>query len=196
MAILTAGFGDEFANNAISERLIGNGNGQFLGVLNASCTVSVAKETGQAAATILKENIDNMAARCWRYGQSVWLANHNTRPQLKSLVQVVGTGGNAVPYFQTTADGRETLDGRPIFFTEHCKTLGTVGDLILGNWSQYLEGTYQPLQMAESIHVRFMANERAFRFWKRNCAAPWWKAALTPKNGSTLSPFVTLATRS
>lgn len=195
MAIINAGFGDEFANNAMNERINGNGGGEFLGVLNAPCKISVSKETGQAAATIVTENIDKMAARCWRYGSAVWLANHNTRPQLKGLVRAVGTGGTVVPYFEVT-NGRETLDGKPIFFTEWCKTLGTVGDLVLGNWSEYLEGEYQPLQMADSIHVRFMANERAFKFWKRNCGQPWWKAALTPKNGDTLSPFVVLATRS
>lgn len=195
-ALLQAGFGDEFANNRMNERINGNGGGEYLGILNAPCVVSVAKETNQAAATIVKENIDKMASRCWRYGQAVWLANQNTRPQLKSLVQVVGTGGNAVPYFVSNPDGTgEALDGRPIFFTEWCKTLGTVGDLILGNWSQYLEGEYRPMRAAESIHVRFLANERAFKFWKRTAGQPWWKSVLTPKNGSTLAPFVTVATR-
>jgi HK97 family phage major capsid protein len=194
LAILAAGFGDEFANNSIRERLSGNGNGEFLGVLNAPCTVSVAKETNQAAVSIVKENIDKMAARCWRYGSAVYLANHTTRPQLRSLSQAVGTGGAPVPYFTQVGD-QEYLDGRPIFFTEHCEAVGTVGDLVLGNWSEYLEGEYQPMQYAESIHVRFMANQRAFKFWKRNCGQPWWKAVLQPKKGVTLAPFITLATR-
>jgi hypothetical protein len=74
------------------------------------------------------------------------------------------------------------------------QTLGTAGDLMLVNWSQYLEGTYQPLQSAESIHVRFVNNERAFRFTMRNDGAPWWRSALTPKHSSnTLSPYVRLA---
>lgn len=195
MAILNAGFGDEFAANAINERLNGSGTGEFQGAIEAGCTISVSKETGQAAATIVKENIDKMAARCWRYGQSVYLANHNTRPQLRSLVQIVGTGGNAVPYFTQNNSGQEFLDGRPIFFTEFAKTLGTKGDLILGNWSQYLQGTYHGMRQAESIHVRFLANERTFKFWLMNDGAPWWRSALTPKNGDTLSPFVVLATR-
>jgi HK97 family phage major capsid protein len=137
-----------------------------------------------------------MEARCWRYSRAAWLANHNTRPQLKSLVQVIGAGGNAVPYFTFSSNGGgETLSGRPIFFTEFAKTLGTVGDLILGVWSEYLEGQYQSEQYAESIHVRFTYAERAFRFYRRNDGMPWWRSALTPKNGDTLSPFVTLAAR-
>jgi len=110
-------------------------------------------------------------------------------------VQVIGTGGNPVPYFLTSG-GQETLDGRPIYFTEHAKNLGTVGDLVLANWSQYLEGEYQGMQQAESIHVRFVSAERAFRFYKRNDGRTWWRSALTPKNSApTLSPFLTLATR-
>lgn len=195
IALISDGFRDEFAAKILSEKLSGSGaGGQYLGVLNSPCVISVAKETGQKAATIVKENVDAMAARCWRYGSAVWLANHGTRTQLKSLVQVVGTGGTPVPYF-TTAGSQDYLDGRPLFFTEFCAALGTVGDLILGNWSEFIEGTYQPLQQAESIHVRFLNNERAFKFWLRNAGMPWWRTALTPKNGSTLSPFVTLATR-
>jgi hypothetical protein len=84
--------------------------------------------------------------------------------------------------------------GRPLIFSEYMQALGTLGDLTLINWTQYLEGTYQPLQSAESIHVRFVNAERAFRFMLRNDAAPWWRSALTPKNGAdTLSPYVALA---
>jgi HK97 family phage major capsid protein len=94
-------------------------------------------------------------------------------------------------------DRPDMLLGRPIFYTEFCQTLGTVGDLVLGNWSQYLEGTLQGPDFQESIHVRFTTNERTFRVTVRNDGQPWWKTALTPKKSTiTLSPFVTLATRS
>ncbi len=195
VAIIAAGFKDDYAAFAMNERINGAGTGERLGFLNSPAKIDVTKETGQAAATIVKENIDKMQARCWKYGRAVWLANHNTRPQLKSLVQVVGTGGNAVPYFQTSGEGQATLDGRPLFFSEFAKTLGTSGDLILVVPSEYLEGQYESEQYAESIHVRFAAAERAFRFYRRTDGRPWWTSALTPKNGSTLSPVVTLATR-
>lgn len=198
VAIISAAFNDEYANNAIKERLVGSGVGERLGILHATngCLVTVAKESGQAADTIVKENIDKLAARCWRYLRSVYIANHDTRPQLRSIVQVVGTGGQPVPYFTQGADGVEYLDGRRIYFSEHAKKLGDKGDLILAVWSQYLEGTYQQLQSAESIHVRFLAAERCFRFYRRNDGQPWWRAALTPANSAdTLSPFLVLAAR-
>jgi len=197
MAIIAAGFNDEFTAKLIDERLNGLGTGgQYLGVLNAPCLVTVAKETGQQADTIEYNNILKMRARCWGYERAIWLANHDTIPQLALLNQSVGTGG--VPMWQPTAreDIPSILFGRPIVFTEFCKTIGDVGDIVLGNWSQFLEGTYQPLQSAESMHVRFVEHERAFKFWTRNAGAPWWRSALTPRNStSTLSPFVTLAAR-
>lgn len=199
VAIIQAGMSTEYVANAMNERINGTGAGERQGALNAGCKIAVSKETGQAAATVVKENIDKMASRCWRYGKAIWMANQNTRPQLKSLVQVVGVGGNSVPYFVTDGapagfDGM--LDGRPLVFTEFTKTVGTEGDLILIVPTEYLEGTYQSEQYAESIHVRFAAAERGFRFYRRNDGQWWWRSALTPKNGSTLSPVVTLATRS
>ena len=137
-----------------------------------------------------------MRARCWGYGNAVWLANYDTMPQFALMSLSVGTGG--LPVFMPSAreDVPDMFLGRPIIFTEYCKTLGTVGDVILINAGEYLEGIYQPLQSAESMHVRFLNHERAFKFWTRNAGWPWWKSALTPRNGSnTLSPFVVTATR-
>lgn len=196
VAILEAGFKDEFPSKLINERLNGTGNGQFEGVIAAPCTVSVAKESGQAGATILYENVVKMRARCWGYNNAIWLYNQDTLPQLMTMVQNVGTGG--VPVWQTSArDGEpDRLLGRPAFATEYTQTLGTVGDIVLGNWSQYLEGTLTPMQQAESMHVRFENHERTFKFWIENDARCWWRSALTPKvSTTTLSPFVTLATR-
>ena len=90
----------------------------------------------------------------------------------------------------------DMLLGRPAFPTEYCQTVGTVGDIILGVWSEYLEGVRTPLQSAESVHVRFEYNERTFRFTMENDGRVWWRSALTPKvSSTTLSPFVALASR-
>lgn len=196
-ALLADGFSDQFAYHLIKERLYGTGIGEFLGVINADCTVSVAKETGQPGATIVAENVFKMVSRCWGYDKAIWLANHDTLPQLCGLNVAVGTGGSAMIWLPSMREGvPSTLMGRPLYFTEYCKTVGTVGDILLGNWNEYLEGTLQPLQSEESMHVRFINHERTFKFWLRNAGTPWWRSALTPAYSSqTLSPFVTLATR-
>ncbi len=198
-ALLASGFSQEYAATILNEKLLGTGAGQYQGVVNAACTVSQAKETGQVAATITADNITKMRSRCWGYSQAIWLANHDTFPQLAKLQLAVGTGGIALYQPSLVEDRPDMLLGRPIFYTEFCQPVGTVGDLVLGNWSQYVEGTLGGAtpDLQESIHVRFISNERAFRAVVRNDGQPWWKTALTPKKSTvTLSPFVTLATRS
>src|SRR5690606_34274109 len=130
------------------------------------------------------------------YGNAIWLANHDTLPQLMLMNQAIGTGG-AVVWQPSAREGEpELLLGRPIVFTEFTKTIGDAGDIVLGNWSQYLEGTLTPMQQAESMHVRFENHERTFKFWVENDGRCWWRSPLTPKNSAaTLSPFVTLAAR-
>lgn len=195
-ALIAAGFSQEFTSKIIDERLNGTGVGEFQGILGSPALISVAAETGQDAATIEYNNIVKMVARCWGYGNAIWIANHTTLPQLATLSAPAGTGGNAMIWQPSAREGSpSTLMGRPIVFTEYCKALGTVGDIVLFNGNEYIEGIYQPLQSAESMHVRFMEHERLFKFWMRNAGSPWWDSPLTPKNGDTLSPFVALATR-
>lgn len=195
IAILEAGFRDEFVSELVDERLNGTGTGEYEGILNTACVLSVAKESGQAAATIVLDNIIKMRARAWRYSNCIWMANNDTLPQLMKLNFTVGTSG--VPYWLPSAREGEPdiLLGRPIIFTEYCKTLGTTGDLWLANWSQYLEGTLSSQRSAESMHVRFLEGERTFKFWQENDGKVWWRSPLTPRNGATLSPFVKLDTR-
>jgi len=195
-SLISQGFADEFASTLLDERINGVGAGQFIGAMTSGCLVTVAKELLQLADTITYPNIYKMRAQCWRYGDAIWLANHDTLPQLVTLNQAIGTAGVAVWQPSAREDVPDVLMGRPIYFSEYMKTVGDLGDILLGNWSQYLEGTLQPLQGAESIHVRFLEGEKTLKFTMRNAGAPWWSSALTPKNSTTtLSPFVTLAAR-
>lgn len=195
-ALLESGFRDEFQSNHVKELLRGTGVGEPEGIQNNPALITVAKESAQTADTIVGENLIKMRARAWRYARSFWLANHDTLPQLMQA-HLAGTNGD-VFLFQPGRgiDSPDTLLGRPIFFTEYAETLGDKNDIMLVDPSQVLEGTLQPLQSAESIHVRFERNERTFRFTMRNDARGWWRAPLTPnKSSNTLSPFVTLAAR-
>lgn len=195
-AIIASGFEDQFKYHIIGERIGGTGVGEYEGILTCPALITVDAEIGQDADTILFENVVKMRARCWNYSQAIWLANHDTLPQLMQMNQNVGLGG--VPAWLPSAreDHPDILLGRPLIFSEYAKTVGDVGDLILGVWSEYLEGTLETLQNQESIHVRFLNHERVWKFWTRNAGAPWWRSPLTPKNSqATLSPFVVLAGR-
>lgn len=195
ISLIQSGFGDEMSSEIFDEKINGTGVGEYEGVLNTPSLITIAKETNQAASTIVFENIVKMYARCWGKNNAIWVANHDTLPTLAQMNQTVGTAG--IPAWQTSAREGEPnrLMGLPVFFSEYAKSVGTKGDIMLCNWNEYLEGTLQPLQSEESMHVRFLNHENAFKFFTRNDGRAWWKTAMTPKNGSTLSPFVTLAAR-
>lgn len=195
--LINAGFGQEFASKMLQEKISGTGASEPEGVLNASCTVSVAKEGGQAADTINGTNLVKMRARSWNFGSSIWLANHDAYPQLASA-HIAGSNSDSQIYQHSLMEGRpDMLLGRPIVYTEYCPTIGSNGDIILGCWSEYLWGTLvNGLRRRESMHVRFLERERTLQVYTCNDGRCWWSSALTPVNGSnTLSPFVTLAER-
>ena len=188
-------------NDAI---LNGNGVGQPLGIVGAGGTISIAKETGQAANTIVVENINKMYARCHARarGGARWLVNQDTETELETLSAVVGTGG--IPVFLNVTAGfpniaeapQNRLKGKPLIPVEYCKTLGTVGDILLVNLNYYALGTRGGIEEAMSMHLRFDFAETAFRFLFGIDGQPWLSSAITPMNGSsTLAPFLTLATR-
>jgi len=197
IAILEKGFRDQFAYQLINERINGTGAGEYMGVLQSPALIAVAKQGGQAAGTLLLENLVAMRAQCWGYSKSIWIVNHDVGPQLALLNQAVGVAGVGMIWQPSAREGYpDMLLGRPLFFSEYAQALGSQGDVLLVNWSEYLEGVYQPLDSAESLHVRFLNHERAFKWFQRCGATPWWRTDLTPKNSTKhLSPYVTLAAR-
>jgi HK97 family phage major capsid protein len=199
-SIINQAFPDEFAfmlDNAIFE---GDGAGKPLGIMNSGALISVAKESGQEADTILFENIVKMYSRMWARSRAnaVWLINQDIEPQLFTMSLAVGTGGVPVYMPANGAAGQPfaTLFGRPVIPIEHASTLGDKGDIVLADLSQYLMIDKGGIQTASSIHVKFQEDEQAFRFVWRTDGQPIWDKALTPFKGSnSQSPFVTLDAR-
>jgi len=198
-AIIDAGMRDQFAHHMLGEKLRGLGGNEYLGVITdtGGATISVARE---AASKIRGIDITNMTKRLWRRRNAIWIANHDTKGEISRLgLGVYDSGatplsGAAILYRPSLAPGQpEILDGLPLFYSEYASQLGTAGDLVLSDWSQYLDGLYQPIQSAESMHVRFLNREQTFMLWLRNAGAPWWRSPLTPHKGTnTLAPFVIL----
>lgn len=186
----------------------GTGSGQPLGILNAPCLVTVTKESSQVAATVVAENVLKMKARMPQrnFARAVWLAHSDVEVQLaqmnfkiKNVAGSENVGGVPVFYppsgLSTTP--YSTLMGRPIVFIESAAALGTVGDLVLADLSQYVAITKGGVKADQSMHFYFDQNVRAFRFVFRMGGQPWLSAAISRKNGSsTQSHFVALQTRS
>jgi len=201
--LLTRMFTDALAWTLDNVFINGNGAGQPMGILNAPCLISQTAETGQAAATILYENIIKMYSRQYNKSGSQWWANDEILAQLLTMSLTVGTGGGPVymPPGGASVAPYDTLLGKAINWTEHCQSLGTVGDIFFCDWTQYLIG--QKAGMAgpkfdSSIHLKFDYDQTAFRFVFRVDGQPWWPSALTPRYATshTKSPFIALATRS
>lgn len=194
-ALFAQSFGRELVSKLIDERISGTGVGQFEGILNNPALITVAKETGQGAGTVVLKNVAKIYARQYNKNNAIWLANHDVLPALMELNQNVGTGG--VPAWQPSLreGAPNLLMGRPIYFHEAIPSNGSAGDLMFVDWSQYLQGSLGGSTFAESIHVRFLQNESCFRFTARNDGRLAWRSVLTPKNGATLSPVVVLGAR-
>ncbi len=176
----------------------GTGAGKPLGILKAPALVTVAKETGQDAGTILVENLSKMWARLDAASQAnaVWMINQDCGPQLESLALQVGISALEPRFVSYGPDGLMRLHGRPVIAVEYASTLGTVGDIVLVDWSKYLMVDHGRPQEATSMHVAFLTDEMAFRVTYRVDGTPLWRTALTPFKGTnTVSPFVALDTR-
>lgn len=185
--------------------LFGSGAGQPLGMLAAAnaAMIVVAKETSQAADSIVFANIVNMYSRMTAasLSRSVWLINQSILPELITMrfdedaatpVPIYLPGGNIAgsPF--------GTLLGRPIVPMEAMKLLGDQGDIALVDPSQYLTLTKGGgVQTDISIHLFFDYDITAFRFVFRVTGQPWWKSAITPQaaGAPTLGHFIVLADR-
>ena len=178
----------------------GTGAGMPQGFLNAPCKVTVPIEKGQATQTIVYQNLINMWSRMWNRSRfnACWFINQDVERQLYQVNQVIGTAG--VPVYLPPGGLSEkpyaTLFGRPVVPVEYAETLGTEGDIVLADLSQYVMADKNAMQQMSSIHVRFLTDEMTFRITYRCDGQPIWQAPLTPYRGTqTKSPFVTLAGR-
>lgn len=199
---MSALFVTEFARKKQNQVLRGTGSGEALGVLNADAKVTVAKESGQVAATIVRENLIKMLARIYFLNMTsiAWFINQDTLPQLTKLTIDVGTGGSVTNDFILRADPTTgslgSLFGLPVIPLEQCSTLGTVGDVILADFSEYITADKGGVDAASSIHVKFEYAQSTFRFLHWFDGQPRWRQALTPEQGTnTVAPTVVLATR-
>jgi HK97 family phage major capsid protein len=202
-SFIRAAFPSEFGFLVDDAIINGTGAGQPLGILNAGCLVSVTKETGQKAATIVAENVIKMYSRLFAASRanSIWLINQMIEPQLFTMSLAVGTGGVPIymPAGGLSGQPYGTLFGRPVIPIEQCAALGTAGDIIFANMNGYILAQKGGIQSDVSIHVRFIYDESVFRFVLRIDGQPVRASVLTPYKGgatATQSDFIALETRS
>lgn len=182
-----------------SEAIVrGTGAGQPLGWEASGALVTVAKESGQTADTIVAANVLKMDSRFYTGPGSRprWYAHRSTIPQLATM-----TIGDQPAWTRQDGGLREApnglLLGKPIVFTEHAKTVGDAGDITLVDLAGYYAAIKRGgVQFASSIHLFFDYGSQAFRWTFRLGGQPFLSAPISPDNGSeTRSHFVNLAAR-
>jgi HK97 family phage major capsid protein len=180
----------EFAFQTNEAMINGNGTGRPLGVVNSPATITVAKDVGQATKTITASNIQNLWIQLHgpSRANSCFYANEEFDPDSLALATTPLTGWTAeVP--------APTLKGRYCHPLENCQPIGSPGDIVLGDWSQYvlfLGGMRKTI----SMHFKFDYLESYFRFIWRCDGQTLWLAPLTSIHGVLQkSPFLVLAQR-
>ncbi len=197
-SLLTQMYGGAVAFFEDDAFLAGTGVGQPTGIKNAAALVTVAKESGQAADTIVWENIVKMFSRMLptSMGSGVWIANNDCIPQLATMSLAVGTGGSAIWLQNGQGALPTTILGRPVIYTEKAETIGDASDLTFVDLRQYLIGDRRSLTISNSPHFAFTSDQMTWKFTHRVAGRPWMDSALTPRNGTnTLSFAVNLASR-
>lgn len=198
-------YGAELAFNLDLVILRGDGVGKPLGFLNSPALISIAKQSGQASATIVAANVSQMwsALPAPSRRRAVWLVNEDADAQLETLALAIGSGGAPAPtaaalYMPAGANGNDfpLLKGRPVLAIEQCPVLGTLGDIVLADLQHYVlvDGGTTP---AISADCQFLEDQTIFRFVLRVDGKSAFASPITPYNGSTnkRSPFVALAAR-
>jgi HK97 family phage major capsid protein len=202
-ALITKAFRSENFFKLDDEIVRGTGAGQCLGILNAPCLVTVAKEPAQSAATIMTANVNKIynALFASSRGNAVWLYNQECETQLETLTLDIGTGGVLMPLWTPAGMGMNNtatakLKGLPAIPIEQCSALGTIGDLLLCDLSGYILVDQEGIEARQSIELKFLENEKTFQFIYRVNGAPRLRSAVTAYKGSTAhSHFAALASR-
>lgn len=176
--------------------LQGVGAGRPVGILNAPATISVTRSTSNRftladAATMLSKLLTTSM------GSSVWIMSQSVIPQ---LVQMADSAGRVVwiPNQMSPGGGAaqtmpSTLFGLPIIFTEKLPPLGTKGDVMLADLSYYLIGDRMSIEIASSVHFRFINNQTTWRVLARMDGQPWLDSFVTLADATTtVSPFCVL----
>lgn len=179
--------------------VIVNGDGvvQPLGIMNSASKIEVAKKAGQAADTIVADNITAMWARLHQSARAsaVWLINQDLEAQLPLMT--IGNQPVYLPPGGLTSQPFGTIFGRPVVLSEEMKQLGDAGDIALFGGKSYLLMRRRGATLSSSMHFAFDQDLQSIKVVARYGGASKWRKALARKNGSanTLSNIVTLAER-
>ena len=126
--------------------------------------------------------------------QSIWLINPSVMPQLLSLVGPGYAPGAWMPPNNSLANAPYgTLLGRPVIAQEHCKYLGTLGDIVFWHPKSYVTVTKASgIRSDTSMHLYFDQGISALRVTTRLGGKNLWAGTLAGKNTVTYGNVIVL----
>jgi HK97 family phage major capsid protein len=177
----------------------GTGAGQPQGILSCPNLLTTLKQVGALAGSFAWEDALAMYQNANPAGDEglIWLFSPSLKTQVLSMSMGIGTAG--VGFFPALreASGNLTLLAKSVFWTEHCRRAGQVGDALLVNPRSLAVGIRQQVQIDTSEHVYFTTDHVAFRLTMRIDAQSKYSDGLTLSDGVTrVSDLVTLEGRS
>ena len=192
----------ELAWKLADEIVSGTGTSeQCLGILNGPGTLTIAKEGGQAADTVVYLNVKKMNDRLLvgSEGKAKWYCHPDVIAQLEAMYFTPGSNTDFLLYMPAggiSGKSYDTLKGKPVKRIEQCRALGDLGDILLADFSHYLLLRRKGVTASESSHIKFLTAEKAIRLTQRVGGQPLARTPLTDSYGSTTrSAFVALAER-
>ena len=172
--------------------LKGNGVGKPTGILDLSNTGAIRVDRAtvtQISHSDLLIMLSKLSVES--VGKAKWVAHQTTLPAIMGLKD---EAGNLLYNAGDVTRGiQPSLLGLPISFTGKTAPLGTVGDLMLVDFSYYLIKDGSGPYLGASEHVHFTSNKTVFKIFELVDAKPWVTAPLTLEDGVTqVSPYVIL----
>jgi HK97 family phage major capsid protein len=192
------------AQRAFSEELLfvledmifnGDGNAKGHGVMSSPALYSQARQT---ANSVTYQDISNMFSHMWpgSLPNAKWYFSQSVMPQLLQL-QLNASTTLSFPMWVAPGDGdkppKTMLLGHEVVIVEQAQQLGTQGDIVFADLSQYVVAEKSTPQFMASPHVLFLSAEMAYRLIWRLDGNSMWATTLSPAYGSyTMSPFIAL----
>jgi HK97 family phage major capsid protein len=179
----------------------GLGGKEPIGFGLSGAMISVAKESGQAADTLVTENLLKAESRMLsRPGsQFAWYHHQSTVQQIGQLdignmpvsININNGGISQAP--------AQMLRGMPLVKSEFCKQLGDAGDIFLADLKMYKGITQSLVREDVSMHVEFLTDKSCLRFIVEFDGAPLYNTPVTPYTAGsavdTVSSFIQIQER-
>jgi HK97 family phage major capsid protein len=196
------------------------------GAVSAASTVVVAKDSGQASGTVSVTNINNLwgSIASGNKRNACWHMNDNTLAAIDDLA-VSGNWSESI-YISAGKYGNDypLIKGKPVFCTEVCPNLGTPGDVVVADWTDYMLILHKPkptdsglafslTQPSDSGHLGVVGlpkdaiesrrsdeflfgNDTTAFMWRMRIDGHWmWPGKMTDANGNQWGPAAIVAQR-